>query len=120
MCQLDDDFRLCSCDGERLTNPDWTLERLNPDLPPLHLRGRVMMHRFDRTDRALQATVLAGLARGCFDFDYTPLSGDVLSLSLSGRRLRFRHDGGEWSIDESTHLASWRAQMVTLNSGKIA
>ncbi|MFT5680076.1 MAG: hypothetical protein ACI8RZ_000981 [Myxococcota bacterium] len=119
MCQLADDFVLCSCDGEPLTNPDWVLERRDRSRHPNHRRGRAMRPRFSDTDRTLQATVLAGLTRGCFDFDYTPTEGDVLRLKLDGRRLRFRFDDGHWSIDDSTSLTGWRGQMVPMGEGKL-
>lgn len=119
MCQLADDFLLCSCDGEALTDPDWVLERRDDSLPLSRRRGRAMRPRFNSADRSIQATVLAGLERGCFDFDYTPTEGDVLRLRLNGRRLRFRYADGTWAADMSTSLTGWRSQMVPMGEGKL-
>lgn len=59
-------------------------------------------------------------ARDCFDFEYTPLEGDVLTLSQpgGGRPLRFRYTDA-WALDYSTSLTGWRSQMVALNRGCI-
>lgn len=118
MCQIADDFLLCSCNETELTDPDWILERRDPDRQQQHLRGRAMMPRFNNEEQSMQAVVIAGLARGCFDFDYTPTSGDVLRLRLAERWYRFRYDSG-WKVDRSTSLTGWRTQMVPLQQGKV-
>ena len=60
---------------------------------------------------------------GCFDFDYAPEDGDVLRVRLSGVWYRFRYAGtrerGAWSLDDSTGLTGWRAQMVSSSHGKL-
>ena len=119
MCQLADDFLLCSCDGEELTDPDWILERLDPDRQPLHRRGKAMMPRFNAAEQDMQAVAINGLTRGCFDFDYTPTTGDVLKLRLEQRWYRFRFSGREWQVDRSTSLTGWRGQMVAIDRGKL-
>ena len=118
MCQIADDFLLCACDEAQLTDPDWILERLDSHRSRLQRRGKAMMPRYNHQEQSMQAVVLAGLARGCFDFDYTPTSGDVLKLRLSERWYRFRYEQG-WQVDKSTSLTDWRAQMVPALQGTL-
>ena len=66
----------------------------------------------------MQAVVLAGLTRGCFDFEHIPTSGDVLKLRLAETWYRFRYEQG-WQIDQSTSLTGWRAQMVPVQQGTL-
>jgi hypothetical protein len=119
MCQLTDDFLLCSCDEENLTDPDWILEHLDDSLELRQRRGRVASQRFNDAERTLQQTVLDGLTRGCFDFDYTPSANDVLRLRHNERWLRFRYVSGAWSLDDSNSLTGWRSQMVPSQHGKL-
>ena len=58
MCQLADDFLLCSCGEADLTDPDWILERLDENLRPLHRRGRAMIPRFNDSEQKLQQTAM--------------------------------------------------------------
>ena len=119
MCTLADDFLLCACDEAELTDPDWILERRDADRPLQHRRGRAMMPRFSAEEQTMQSVAVAGLARGCFDFDYTPADGDVLRLRLAGRWYRFRFTRDAWEADRSTSLTGWRSQMVAVQRGKL-
>lgn len=119
MCQLDDDFLLCACDEAELTDPDWILERRDPAREPFRRRGRAMVPRFSAREQTMQAVAIAGLSRGCFDFDYAPVDGDVLRLRLSGKWYRFRYSREAWEADRSTSLTGWRGQMVAMQKGKL-
>jgi hypothetical protein len=118
MCQIADDFLLCACDEAVLTDPDWILECLDQRRSPLHRRGKALMPRYSVQEQSMQAVVLAGLAHGCFDFDYTPTSGDVLRLRLAEKWYRFRYEQG-WQVDQSTSLTGWRAQMMSVQQGTL-
>lgn len=118
MCDLSDGFKLCTCDDE-LADPDWTLMRLNPSKPQQHWRGMVKTPWFDEDDWAQIHTALIRLNDGsAFDWDYSPLPGDVLILRGIGRHaLRFRFDG-QWEQDTSNPLEGWRSQMETSATGR--
>ena len=120
MCLLADDFLLCACNEAELTDPDWILERLDRSRSPHRLKGKVMLPRYSIQEQSAQAVVLAGLARGCFDFDYTPTSGDVLKLRLEERWYRFRYGQQGWQVDKSTSMTSWRTQMVPVQQGALS
>ena len=118
MCQLTDRFVLCTCE-DSAAEPDWILERLDAERSPEYRRGRALRPRFNEDEAQLQQQVLDGLARGCFDFEYAPRDGDVLKLRSGERWFRFRYQRDQWSIDLSTSLTGWRAQMVPMTRGKI-
>ncbi len=66
--------------------------------------------------------VVAKLEEGtCFDFEYAPEVGDVLTLRWPARRnqrVRFRFESEGWTVDKSTSLTGWRSQMVTAACGR--
>lgn len=123
MCELGDAIILCACDVAS-DEADWILERRNLSLPERHRRGRAVPPRFpDQTRTQLEALAARLDEGGCFDFDYAPEDGDVLRVRLSGVWYRFRYAGtrerGAWSLDDSTGLTGWRAQMVSSSHGKL-
>lgn len=120
MCDLADGFKLCTCDDETLTDPDWVLERRFRHLKPQTRRGRVLMPRYTQKEKQQRKRIIDELNAGnCFDFDYTPAEHDVLTLKASGRIHRFRIENGRWTLDKSNALTGWRAQMCQINNGKV-
>lgn len=119
MCDLRADFRLCSCDGETLQDPDWVLERLDSQLPLQHRRGRAALARFSDAEHDLIALALLRLnGQAAFDFAFDPQWGDVLKLRVGPKRwLRFRFVA-DWVVDTSNGLTGWRSQMVGLDDGR--
>ena len=121
MCDLKDGFKLCTCDDGPVAEPDWFLRRRDTSRPELHRRGRAMVPRFTAAEQELQTRIIAALDDGsCFDFPYTPVEHDVLSLRVAERQFRFRFSQGTWQIDRSTSLTGWRSQMVEQNQGVLS
>ena len=112
---------LCTCDdAESLQDPDWILQQRDTSRPEHHRRGRAAIPRYSDDEQACLDQVIAKLDEGsCFDFEYTPRAGDVLTLRWKARkkRVRFRFERGGWTVDRSTSLTGWRAQMVTTACG---
>lgn len=122
MCDLSDGFKLCTCDGEALADPDWVLSRWDRDRPVELKQGSMAGPPvWSEGDRSRIDAALEALDAGtCFDFDYTPEEGDVIVLrAMEGRTLRFRFMDG-WSLDESTPFTPWRDQMVETQHGRLA
>lgn len=118
MCELANDLKLCTCDAETLSDPDWVLERKDGSIAPEHLRGRALTPRFSDEEKLCIDALRAALDDSeCFDFEFEAREGDVLSLRTSGHKFRFRHSGVSWLLDESTGLTGWRAQMVEERRG---
>ena len=119
MCTLTDRILLCACDEDALTDPDWILERRDPSKAEQHRKGKAMAPRFSKTEVDWLEHMTTALQAGCFDFDYTPCSGDVLTLRRSDRWYRFRFTEQGWTVDRSNALTGWRAQMVRTAHGRL-
>lgn len=127
VCEFAGQLKLCSCEGESLSDPDWVLELRDATLPERPRRGRALMPRFSDDEQACIDALLARLdGGGAFDFDYRPSEGDVLRLRVrlvSGadqrRNVRFRFLEGRWTHDLSIFVAGWRAQMSERDRGTI-
>ena len=112
MCNINDGFRLCTCAKD---NPDisWVLERQDHNKSPCYLRGRAMSPHFSAKEILQNQYVCTALNDGkCFDFPYVRQEGDVLKLKIQDRWFRYRVVHNQWTVDTSTDLAGWRAQMV--------
>ncbi len=120
MCTIDQGFRLCTCAGEVITEPDWILERLDESISEQYVMGQSGLHRFTANEKEAQELVVTALNEGhCFDFPYVARDRDVLTIKLGTKSLRFRRHEGRWDVDSSDHLSSWRSQMVEQQRGKI-
>jgi hypothetical protein len=120
MCDLDKGFKLCTCDGESLKDPDWILERRDQSIPEKRLRGRVARRVFSDDEKSAQRLVIDELNNGaCFDFPYEASEGDVFIIKFKDKQLRFRRHDGAWGIDKSNGLTPWRSQMVEEGRGTL-
>lgn len=120
MCELAEGLKLCTCEDGGGAQ-DWVLERRDESLPERHRRGRAMMPKYSDREQECLEKVLAQLNEGaCFDFDYAPRRGDVLTLKHQSKRYRFRFEAAGWTLDRSTSLTGWRAQMVRAKTGRLS
>lgn len=124
MCNLDQGFILCSCQGEDLQPEQigWTLERHHPDRPIKLLMGMAPMVRFWGKEPQIRLFILQMLNQSnCFDFDYMPQENDFLEIrSQPGGRTwyAYRFRSGAWQLDDSTPFDGWRTQLAPLYRGK--
>ncbi len=127
MCEPESSFRFCTCaDGAELAPPMWLLERRDVSLDEQHRRGRVALPKWSKETLATRESLLEALREGsCFDFEYEPADGDVLSVWIGSdpQPLRFRYltslGSAGWTIDSSSGLTHWRSQMVEVRSGPL-
>ena len=125
MCDFNNDFKLCTCSGEKLKEDEigWYLQRKNKKLPIQYRRGRVAIPRFSNEEQSIKETILKQLQAGnCFDFDYQAQEDDFLKIKLDADNFlwgAFRFVDGCWTDDNSTSLDGWRSQLVDYDKGKI-
>ncbi|WMX13849.1 MULTISPECIES: hypothetical protein [unclassified Aureispira] len=124
MCNLNQGFKLCSCDSDQLT-PDeigWILERKNAVKQASSLRGKPFIYKMNQSEQALKSEVVQQLnQRNCFDFDYQPQEDDFLRIRGNKKSfwMAFRYQQGRWEEDESTKFNRWRQQLENYNKGII-
>lgn len=122
MCDLTENFKLCSCDANKLKNSEigWYLDRINPSLPLEHRKGKAAMPRFNKNEKDCLSQILESLTtRNCFDFEYTPALNDRLCVKVSGKWYPFRFSARGWESDKSTSLSAWRTQLERKIEGNI-
>lgn len=116
MCDVSDGFRLCTCPGG--AEPDWLLfRRGSPDRGPLELmRGFSPIPTED--DELRKLFIVDGLEEGgCFDFDYEPADGDVLSFPrLGSGGSSFQREAGRWRI---THQDGYDLGLEEVQRGQL-
>ncbi|WP_299465192.1 hypothetical protein [uncultured Microscilla sp.] len=129
MCNINDGFRLCTCQTEN--NPtfeiEWVVKRSNPFLPLQHHRGKAVVPHYNTQEQQLQTLLLNNLNAGnCFDFDYTPQTNDYLyikgkiSSNAEEKWFSYRYSNKrQWQIDSGNSLAGWKTQLEGLEKGKM-
>ncbi|OJJ17901.1 hypothetical protein BKI52_29010 [marine bacterium AO1-C] len=127
MCNIQDGFKLCTCD-EKLATSDigWVLKRTNADLPLHHRKGRAVMPRYNQQEKDLQALILENLNQyNCFDFDYTPHENDYVRIRAKASNrtesqwFAYRFQRNRWVVDQSDSLAAWKTQLEAYKNGII-
>ena len=122
MCDLNEGFKLCSCDEEKLSvqEIDWVLKRLNPAILAQHRKGRAAIPQYSANEQICLEKVIAELnTRNCFDFDFEPAKNDRLSLKIAEKWYHVKFSGRSWQEDKSTSLSAWRTQLEKYKEGKI-
>ena len=122
MCDLNEGFKLCSCDAELLKHEelDWYLDRVNPKLPLQHRKGRAAIPRYSTEQEVCLEEILKQLNnRNCFDFEYQPVKDDRLSVKVQDKWFAYRYSGKSWGQDFSTSLEAWRSQLERHKEGKL-
>lgn len=125
MCDLKGDFKLCSCDGDKLPieKVDWILERKNHEIPARFLKGSAARNFIDGHKKHIQSLIATELnKRNCFDFKYSPNKDDLLKIKQREigpiRWYNFRFINGQWTKDNSTAFDAWRSQHEYYKNGK--
>jgi hypothetical protein len=122
MCQLNQGFKLCSCDEDQLKNDevDWLLYRANQEKPKDYRKGKAVVPRYSEEEEAnLNEIALELNQADCFDFEYSPQENDRLQLKIKDHFYAFRFQNGHWNIDKSTALDGWRSQLEEYKNGKL-
>lgn len=129
MCDLDKEFKLCTCAGEKLEidDIDWILYRVDNSLPILHRKGKVKIQEYTNKEEKTKDKIVEELNdRNCFDFDFEPRTDDFIRMRIKKKALgkgdvwaAFRFGDHKWRKDASSSLAGWRSQLFKFNNGKI-
>lgn len=101
MCTVGDQIKLCTC-GDLIDEdkPHWHLARLNvlqPEVESVRVGLFLSSESFEK--QATECWLVAELNRtNCFDFNYMPLDGDILTINIEGGAFRFYFslDRGGW------------------------
>lgn len=122
MCKLNQGFKLCNCDEAELSDQeiDWQLERFNQKLPIEYRKGKAAIPRYSEEEHTQIQTITNELNQAnCFDFEYEANENDRLSLRVKDKYYAFRFQKGQWQLDKSTSLDTWRSQLEKYKKGKI-
>lgn len=126
MCNTDKEFKLCSCNGEKLLDEQvgWILRHYNAKLPQKIIKGMISAPTpvlgIKKHIRTLIATQLN--SRNCFDFVYNPQNGDHLSIKIQdGNRVTwvaYQFHSGQWIVNETDTMGVSR-QLEFVGEGKL-
>ena len=126
MCDLSKNFKLCSCDGDKLPleKVGWILERKNETLPNRYLKGKVAKDFTSTHEQQLKILIEEQLnQKNCFDFDYSPMEDDLLKIKRKKegpiRWYIYRFVKGLWQKDESTGLDGSRSKHQYYKNGTV-
>ena len=125
MCDLTQDFILCSCGEEDLPNEKigWILKRKNEALEYMTSKGMPALNFLTEDQKEVKTSIVQRLnASNCFDFDYEPKNDDFLRIRSNENKkswYAFRFYYGEWIEDDSTSYSGWRSQLENHKTGKI-
>lgn len=125
MCNLTKEFKLCSCDGDKLSSDEigWILRRKNESKEIEKIMGKPAIYRLTTKEQETKTAIAKELnTKNCFDFDYTPQEDDFLKIRLEtpkGQWYAFRFLKGAWTEDTSTNFDHWRLQLDPFGDGKI-
>lgn len=122
MCDLSQGFKLCSCDGDKLSPNEigWVLKRRNPDKQFDRIMGKPFIYQMNLSEQQLKSNTAKQLNdRNCFDFDYQAQEDDFLTIKAGKDNfwMAFRYQKGLWQEDDSTKFNTWRQQLEQFNEG---
>lgn len=121
MCNLNDDFILCSCSAKKENGETpftWTLFRQHMAEPEIYVIGETIPPYYSGKGQLLVATLRDQLnERNCFDFDYTPKRGDTLLITSTetGQEYAFIFND-DWEYEPMAFMGKTMRQ---IDSGKI-
>lgn len=124
MCDLSKGFKLCSCDGDKLSTKEigWILRRKNENKEVQHIKGKPFIPIMSLDEKQLKTAVVQALnEQNCFDFEYQPQEDDFLKIKTKRENIwfAFRYKKGRWQEDDSTKFNSWRQQLEQYKTGII-
>jgi hypothetical protein len=134
MC-LGDEFKLCSCDADKLSEEEigWVLERIDQTIVPTATKKGKCKQPPPSTVQ--QLSIVEELnSRNCFDFELCSDASYLLKVRLpdSNQWHKFTRfpssppttllcgSPAVWTHDRSSKFARWRAQLVKDSSGVVA
>jgi hypothetical protein len=124
MCDLSKGFKLCSCDGDKLSPEEigWILKRRDKDKKISRIMGKPFIYRMNLSEQELKTQTAQQLnERNCFDFEYAPQEDDFLRIKGGDNNfwMAFRYQKGLWNEDTSTSFSGWRQQLGNHKEGII-
>lgn len=107
MCKPGYYFKLCTCAAEDIDEENcWRLGRI--DTAPRFDRviGSICPPEFqlENTTNYLKNKMLEDLNQhSVFDFEYSPVEGDTLEVTMDGRELSFKYENGKFVEGEEDY-----------------
>lgn len=100
MCTLGIHIKLCTCSEEQIDEDKcWRLARANPE-PAMHKVGLIVWNpeSFNGVEGYLREKILDDINNTkVFDFTYSPLEGDLLTLTFGGHKFAFEFTDGKFN-----------------------
>lgn len=126
MCDLTQEFKLCSCDGENLPLDQigWVLVRMDAYLTMQSIVGMPANVRQITNSQINKGIAIADFLNNnsCFDFDYQPKEYDFLRIRSekgSSDWYAFVFVEGKWKVDKSVPLHVSSPQLKSYKNGTI-
>jgi len=109
MCKENREIKFCTCDGEKINNPDWKLTRSADFLRfPLSVIGRRIFsdEETENDENIIKYKILEKLKNNTlFDIDgYVPQEKDILEVFNSAI---YRYLNDNWRIENYTSKDFW-------------
>jgi hypothetical protein len=122
MCDLNQGFKLCTCDADKLAASEigWVLKRRDKNKEILRIMGKPFVYQMNLSEKQLKSDTVQALNQSnCFDFDYQPEEDDFLKIKRGENDvwMAFRYQKGLWQEDESTKFSTWRQQLGRYDEG---
>ena len=121
MCNVNDGFKLCTCNNIEMDDAGWVLERNNPSLPEIHTCGSAIEMILDTDEVKVKHWILQELnKRNCFDFNLKPKARDLLSICINQERsiwVYYRYKNKSWQEDDGYPFADWKQKLEAFKHG---
>jgi len=93
-------FKLCTCAAENIDDANcWRLMRIDTAPQSDIVIGSICPpeFQFENTAIYLQSKILEDLNKhSVFDFEYTPVEGDTLEITMDEHELSFKYENGKF------------------------
>ena len=100
MCDNGYHFKLCTCAAENIDDANcWRLMRIDTAPQSDIVIGSICPpeFQFENTAIYLQSKILEDLNKhSVFDFEYTPVEGDTLEITMDEHELSFKYENGKF------------------------
>ena len=108
MCKTGYHFKLCTCAAEDIDEENfWRLSRIDTSPQTLEIPiGSICPPEFqlENTTTYLKNKMLEDLNKhSVFDFEYAPVEGDTLEVTMDGRELSFKYENGKFVEGEEDY-----------------
>jgi hypothetical protein len=123
MCDLDKEFKLCTCNALQLLfhQVGWVLHRKTIEGPSKVIKGMAPAKEIlTGTETYIKKVIVEQLnSRNCFDFDYEPIDGDFLEVKVGDKWHGFSCSKGNWTEITNHPYNTWREHLKKLKRGII-